>query len=528
MTLLDGICSQVQCFGMRSIPEIFIGLCPSCRLGKLEVLPEELLELMLSFLNVPSLCTARLVSKAFFKAASLSLRSLTLSTEDLRSRPLPGFNNVPKLARLTIRPVEEGDNPMLAHPNICEAVTELNLVLPYKEGPGAQTAAPTPLPGLPNLRAITISGYSPYQCLPFPPTLRALVLHHPVAASRAEPVMRLTTLTSLHLSLLQVRPLAFTALEGLSGLQRLEIRCGHLVISSLGTRASLTHLVWAPDVDVWDRDDGGPECDLAPFTRLKKLVHLGFGASFSGLTPEHLALIGRITTIRSLDLAGVKKNERHCLIAATAMFLGHLALTRLSVNCHSVDVSVLSMANMKGLLNLTLRNPGMLSQEGVFALGRPTGLTHLEFIPCRGGRLLAVESFLPVLSHLSGLQSLFLQGRVAAISCERVVRIFPGLTRLRWAGGHVTIEDVAACARLSKLRVLSLLPNQDAPCGSLTPGGFSKLAKRPQLAKLGLSRFLGNQVDYFSKEVRTLVNSERHSRGWPPLDLTMKVVLKVR
>jgi hypothetical protein len=133
-----------------------------------------------------------------------------------------------------------------------------------------------------------------------------------------------------------------------------------------------------------------------------------------------------------------------------------------------------------------------------------------------------VESLLPVLSRLSGLQSLSLQGRVAAISCERVIRIFPGWTRLRWAGGHVTNEDVAACARLSKLWVLSLLPNQYAPCGSITWEGFFRLAKRPQLAKLELSSFLGNPVDYFSKEVRTLVNSERHSRGWPPLDLTIR------
>jgi hypothetical protein len=138
--------------------------------------------------------------------------------------------------------------------------------------------------------------------------------------------------------------------------------------------------------------------------------------------------------------------------------------------------------------------------------------------------------FCLALSKMSRLKSLSLCGpRWLPYDHEHLfgtIQLLTALTRLEWAKGQLTNADVAQCASLRELHVLSLLPDEDSRFGPITLQTFLDVAKLPQLQKLQLGKVLaivnpGEDV-YVADDIHNLLNAKRHSRGWPSLDLKFR------
>jgi hypothetical protein len=100
-----------------------------CRLGTLELLPRELFETILGFLDARTLCTARLVCHRFYFAASQFVHALRLTGDHLQwlHETPPPFRNFPNVGRLTVSDIGEQDICALYHPDVVDAVTHLSI-----------------------------------------------------------------------------------------------------------------------------------------------------------------------------------------------------------------------------------------------------------------------------------------------------------------------------------------------------------------------------------------------------------------
>ncbi len=140
-----------------------------------------MLDKVLGFLDVWTLCTARLVCSRFCAAASNFITSIYLSATSILHEPGTNFNSFPNLARLSVSIHRKNAFQVLARPAVRDAVTHLKLVQKQVPFP--------PLPPLPNLISLTVcdSGVERGFCqgLLFPATLQELVLDSPVARSIA-------------------------------------------------------------------------------------------------------------------------------------------------------------------------------------------------------------------------------------------------------------------------------------------------------------------------------------------------------
>jgi hypothetical protein len=195
----------------------------------------------------------------------------------------------------------------------------------------------------------------------------------------------------------------------------------------------------------------------------------------------------------------------------------------------------LSKVNMEGLKALTL-DGGMrdVGSEGVAFLGRATGLTHLKLEEwSKDVRERPVELG-QALSRMSNLQALFLRATWSSTaSCFEGIRLLTSLTNLEWEGEYVTNADVEACVGLRRLCMLSIWPNTPAPYDCTTMETVFAVAKLPELRQF----YLGGGVQShpfiaanderhgtwrglkLTDDGKALINGERHTRGWPPLQL---------
>ncbi len=500
---------------------------PYSRLGAFEAIPSELLELIFGSLDVRTLCTARLICTPFARTASGFLKSLVLSGDYLGSHPDTHLRNFPNVTRVTVSGLHNTHLQVLEHPNLRDAVTDLSVTCaargadaPHQPHNAVRAGSLPPLPPLSRLTSLTVLSYALDQRYLFPLTLRELVLEEPVACTTADPLRRLTNLTSLRVAVLHERIRPFDGLTTLRTLERLEIKSSWSFIRTLGKFTTLTHLVWTPHVDPFHQYIEGQHPDLTPLTNLQKLVHLGIGPTFSGLAPEDLAGFGRLPSLKSLDVAMVR-GYRGLRAAQVPRF----DLTRLGLHCYYMEGPLMAKVKMEGLEDLTLRDASRLREDGAKALERATGLTHLELSDSSDAHAPTYD-LLPILGLLSRLRALSLQATKLppSVTCSRVAQLLPGLTRLWWIGGSVRSDDVAACATLEQLQDLRLLPDKLAPSGLSMTEAFMGLASRPQLTKLRMSEVLGIRADFLTDDVVVQINSPRHERGWPALDLTLTPV----
>jgi hypothetical protein len=519
------MCPQLSSSVVLDITDSLGVLC--CRLGEFDPLPPELCELILSFLDVRTLCTARLVCRPFRQAASYELRSLKLSAEYLRSHPDVNFGNLPNVDRVAVSRVdcEAGDLDMLGHHVICDEITHLKVVN-YKETPATFT-----LPELPNLRSMTVErklvkgivSCTHLRSLMLPLTLQELWLEEHFVAN-ADALNCLTRLTSLSLDITWDAQLPCVALTIFSALKKLKLTCIVPHMPSFGKLTQLTHFVWDPQVY------GGGNIDSAPLTQLQRLVHLGVRRVWNlpgvEATLEWFKHIGAVTTLKSLDIAGLTAPHDQAFPAAEATkALGPLScLTSLALSCCCVDLASLPRVTMEGLQALALFRADHLTQNGLLALGRATGLIRLT-ITC-GWVFQTFESFevgfvaqdlCRIVSGLSRLQALNITTEgLPGISCCNFVGPLTSLTGLSWFGDCIMDADVAACLGLRKLRVLKLGAKEPAPSGCVSREAYLELAKLPELYHFELNGGPGCMLhEDLPQEIDTLLISKMDSRGWP-------------
>jgi hypothetical protein len=253
--------------------------------------------------------------------------------------------------------------------------------------------------------------------------------------------------------------------------------------------------------------------DLAPFSLLTKLVHLGLAPCWLWVGRQQCRSIGNLSSLRSLALD----------VRGDSLFPELLAplssLTALGLNCEFVDVRTLQGVAVGRLQSLIL-DLCPLDPEVVSVLQQATELTRLYFTYRKGSGNKEEAQLGSALTCMRKLQSSHLEGVPGGgQSCFEAIGLLTGLTSLIWKGEFVTDADVAACAGLRKLRVLSLVPRSKAPLIRFKT--FCAVAKLVELSKLRLGVLMRIPTTYWSDDIMAVLNAERHSRGWPPLDLDL-------
>ncbi len=505
---------------VRNNPETLM-VC--CRLGDFGSLPAELWEPIIGFLDLRTLCTARLVSTFFRDEGARFLRSVKLGAEDLRRRPDLTLDQFPKLRRVALYGVEK-DFPLIAQSPFCKAVTHFITAV----GP-SQMPTGAPLPPLPNLMSLTVylGAANPaldYSTL-FPATLEELLLEGSSRSSMSAALKTLTKLTSLRAPVMFSTHDRFSTLLALTSLQRLEIE-GDESLFNFVTELTLLTYLRLKRIGVegdWDRN-----LDLGPFTRLQKLVHLG--VTLYTLVPHQLAAIARIPCLKSLELEALILRPWAALEAAALVPFARL--TSLDLMCGYFDLSVLSKVNMEGLMALTLNGEmGAFGSEGLAFFGRATGLTHLKLWDRTTNVPNKPVELGQALSRMSSLEALSLRAAWSSTtSCFEAIRLLTSLTKLEWEGEYVTNADVRACLCLNKLRVLIIRPDGPAPSDGTTPETVFAVSKLPELRRVILAG--ASHSDFFSvideklgfrltDEGKAVINGERLARGWPVFRLAL-------
>jgi hypothetical protein len=371
-----------------------------------------MLETILGFLDVRALCTARLVCIRFFTAASRFLHTLELSADRLCTGPRPDFRNFPRLCRVMIPcfDLAKHDLSLLVRSGVSDEVTHLGLELPCPSGVPPSTHHV--LPPLPKLVSLIVFKTTPNPGMPFefPVTLRDLRLDNSNACPHADPLIRLTGLTNLRISLAGYKQKPFEALSALTALQVLFIQCESSLIPSVAGLMLLTHLtILSPEGDKgWAH-----AVVLASLSGLCNLAHLGVGP----LLLERLTQVGKITTLKSLklDLRGGHQGTN-----PDAVPVGFLSgLTSLALFCQHPNLPFLQRFNVEGLSALDLSCPLEVGVEAVAALGRATALKYL-ILTCRSVNVKPVD-LLPALSRMPRLQLLCLKGIMLTTPCFEVI-----------------------------------------------------------------------------------------------------------
>jgi hypothetical protein len=181
---------------------------------------------------------------------------------------------------------------------------------------------------------------------------------------------------------------------------------------------------------------------------------------------------------------------------------------------------------MEGLQSLTLKCMHELGREGISALRRATGLTHLrlschELIWGFGVQDSGVrpEELGLALSGMSRLQALRLDVNVCpSTSCYSAIGLLTALTSLEVGRGYVTNADVEACLNLKKLRVVSFWPWPHGSC-DVTPETLVAMAKLPELTKLHVNLCCSSQRVSLKNEILAVIRPARHAKGWPALNV---------
>jgi hypothetical protein len=454
-----------------------------------------------------TLCTLRLVSKPVMLLASSTVRTLTLPYNELRTRYRHILTRFPLLTRVSVSGVtaDEEGMQMLARPVIRDALTDLQIVQ------DAVSTYPISLPPFLHLTSLTFTNFGAPNRFTFPEGLRALHLDQAAALPDVPNLNRLTKLTSLRIAILgsNMTGYSFEHVTILTSLEKLDIRCSHWYIERLCELTNLTELTWTPTA----RSQEQELRSLAPFVHLPKLVHLTVKADGYRNTAHSTGpVITRRTTLKSLDLLIHDSPRNHM----PAKCLRRLELTRLAFSCGFLD-GVPSKGAMATLRDLTLTRAALLDDAGVYSLGNATGLTQLEIHLAGEHWRFRPQGLLKPLSRMPRLKGLSLVGGEGELACSTIVRILPGLTKLQWAGRYVTDADLAACAAMTDLHVLSL--SAEAFHRAVASTAIIALAELPDLTKLELSETLGVTGSLQTCEAYARRTITWHPRRLLPLDL---------
>jgi hypothetical protein len=487
--------------------EFLYGFCSS-RL--LEILPEEMLWTILSFCDVRTLCTARLVCSRFRESATSHLSQLHLDSRSLEEDPIPEFRHFVGLTLFAVSCSEGRPLALLTHPIIAQRVSHVYMDCTYDPQDGAVLAS---LRGLPKFRSLSLcpveGGQFDLSRLPSGlvnlnfawrwPSLGVFVW---AGMQDATPLTRFSNLESLTTKMDVGTGPSLGALMSLQGLKSLDISTCPSAVGVVKNMTQLTALTWTlrenPDEGKSMFDDLG---------HLSGLLRLHFSCP-GDVMHKDLALLGPLITLTHLCLGALRK---YAECAARSHALVRLTnLKSVELEGRTLGKSLVSRLKLETLNQLTLSNV----DGDVGFLQRATGLTSLSLDADTSGRVHGLGS---ALSRMTGLRCLWLGchnhdgGQLSSL-----LRGLIKLTKLCYRcyrGEFDASRGLAACASLPGLRSLCLSGRSE-----LTPSYLPVLQNMSGLTELTLD-WTGISPKDLTPDVLDAFNFERRRRGWPSLKL---------
>lgn len=212
-----------------------------CRPEHVLQLPPDLLTTILGGLDIPTLCTARLVCKDFCESGSGHLVALRLPSTALDQPPKSLFTQLSGLKKVEVSVATQVQLDMLAHPWIAPVITHLILTL------DASPPNMDRLFNLPKLRSLSLCGKQ-RGIERLPAGLEELFLGFPIkrraGLRTASWLTELSGLTRLSILLKAGAGQALGCLTCLQNLRALDLHCGQSALWVLGRFTMLTALRW--------------------------------------------------------------------------------------------------------------------------------------------------------------------------------------------------------------------------------------------------------------------------------------------
>jgi hypothetical protein len=475
-------------------------------------LPEELQWVIMGFLSVRSLCTARLVSKDLHRSASCHLKALWIPCKTLQQPPSNIFTQLSGLTRVEVSVEDEAQLHFLSQPRIAPVITHvkvdqvirLNSLAPLSLASPGSELAPNDLAHLkllPKLRKLSLQDdISKVELLPL--RLEKLVLWGETSGS-------------------------LSPLNGLLGLKSLTIDV-HRSVSSLGSLTALINLRVLQVVC-----ESGPPGMLSTLTRLTELILNIYGTTravgsifpelihLTGLSSlfvphstvdlrlEDLACLAHLTRLTALGLDGSPLAE---CVTGSSVLVSLTRLGSLGICGGPLGISLLSKVNVKALEWLALTG----SCRDISVLQRATRLIWLvlhwsgdgaDYLPELGPTLARMSRLCQLVLHLEDEA-----GSTEVFHLASVLRALTNLTCLDYKG-NFTVGDLQACASLPNLRELVLRDTREVTVACVPAlQGMSGLNEL-KLLKTGIHQ------DELTPEVRARFDVERLRRGWARLKL---------
>ncbi len=366
------------------------GLSTLCRRDWLRELPEEMLWRIMGYLDLQTLCTARLVCKLFRNSASGHLKALQIDSKDLEQAPPSGLTQLSGLTHLAVSVSGKRRLRVLTHPRIAPLVTHVELHRACFEDMQGGIGGLSHLVSLPNLSSLVMAlPVGSCEIVSLPVRLKELHIKHFVQKD-ASSLTRFSGLTKLRVDLLPGAEQSLETLTSLHSLRSLELSCGASALRTLSTFTMLTSLTWNVGFDSFAGNVLHGLSHLIGLSRLDVIDHHGI------VTHEHLACLSGLTRLTCFGLAGSRLADN---VAGSSALM---PLTRLA------SLRLLGLPN--GLLLLPTLNVGALHSlelswvEGdISALQRATGLTHLDFHFIHVDSFLGLEAILVRMSKLHSL-----------------------------------------------------------------------------------------------------------------------------
>jgi hypothetical protein len=473
-------------------------------------LPEELQWVIMGFLDVRSLCTARLVSKPFHQSASCHLKALRVNCRSLQQPPTTRFTQLSGLTRVKVSVEDAAQLHLLAHPGIAPVITHVHLkrvmnrVAPLSLASSGVESASNDLAHLkllPKLRSLSLEGdMSESELVPL--GLEELDLRGRISGS-VSPLTRLLGLTHLTIDIGGAVS-SLLSLTVLIKLRSLRILCAS---GPPGMLSTLTRLTKLSLVIAGSRTAEGSV--FSELVRLTGLSELRVPYSSVDLRLEDLACLAHLTKLTQLRLDGSKLAE---CVAGSSILVPLTKLVSLAICGGPVGISLLSKVNVKAFSWLILGG----TCGDISVLQRATGLSWLEVDWSREGAEYLPELG-PTLARMSRLciLTLHLDHEVDSLEVFHLGPVLPALTNLIWLDykGIFTVGDLEACAGLPTLRVLVLRGTHEVTAACLP--ALQAMSGLDELKLLNT----GIHQDELTPEVRAGFDIERLRRGWARLKL---------
>jgi hypothetical protein len=471
-------------------------------------LPLDLLWTIIGFLDMRSLCTARIVCRCFCQSASSHLKALQLDCAALEQHPTAIFTRFSGLTRLEVAVHRESDLKLLAHPGIGPAVTHIKVWrFPPRGGQNTDDLAHLGL--LPKLHSLLVNGVESdlANIELLPNGLEELTINDPYpwppdkGLKDASPLTQFSNLTSVRIGMAEGDGQSVRSLTSLRNLRSLCL--GNFSAAGvLSTFTMLTSLTWIcdPRVDRWSIFN-----DLSRLTQLSKLK---VDAGFHEVAHEDLACVAQLTELTCLIMCNSWLPE---WVPGSCPLSPLTRLASLGLYGLAGGVPLLASLNLEGLRSLKL---GQVEGD-TSVLRRATGLTQLEF---ESYDSVSIRGLGATLRRMSDLRSLSLSVHVAPgtkpFRLGHALKPLRHLTKLAYTGHFEVDGDITACTSLPSLRSLGL------NASTITPACLPSLQAMPGLTQLALWSIRKAEV---SPNMIEAFDAERLRRGWPRLKLCWQV-----